>query len=135
MRWLCLLLPVFLFACGEKTTPSTPKKPATEITYEITKGESVGTLNIKPGEFGTFTPAATKSGEEFVSIWESARKEGAIAVTTESRKGGSRSYGARLYRPADSEYAESVRWFLLDRYYEARVIPNPAPASAPTSQP
>jgi hypothetical protein len=131
MRWLLLLLPIFLFACV-KDKPASPKK-AVEVTYEITKDSSVGTLNIKPGDFGEFTPAPTAAGEEFRLLWEKAKAEGTITVDSHTNsKRGERSYTSRLYRPTDADFAEAVLGFLLSKNYDVKTIPNVA--SGPTSQ-
>jgi hypothetical protein len=128
MRWLWLLIPVVLFACGSKPS-APPKKPVKELTLKISLNDTiVGALHIKPGEFGDFTPADTEPGRAFVTLWEEQKKLGSIAGSESMHlptQDGSRGpLAARLYRPADPDFVDGVRAFLKDKGYTVKNVAN-----------
>lgn len=100
--------------------------PAGTWRYRVLRShEELGVIEVRPGEVGTLTLTSESEGaKRLAELWRKVEAERSFSISMHMpTSDGSRGpLGARMYRVGDDDYAEAVRWKLLDANYDVGVL-------------
>lgn len=120
-------------SAGESIGPATTAADETRRYRVKRHGIELGTIEVRPGDAGEFTPAADSDDAKRVAEqWAAIRAARSFSVDMHvpTGDGGRGAHGSRVYRVGDDDYAEAVHWKLLDQNYEVEVLARAEAADA-----
>jgi hypothetical protein len=115
-------------ACSQRAEP--PPRPPREVALVVSKGPTkLGTIRIDPGAFGELSLTDSPDAAALGKLWEEAKARGTIAVNMHlpAEDGERGAYGTRVFRPSAPDFADGVRYFLIDKGYSVEEAPAPSP--------
>lgn len=113
-----------LTGCAEKEAPPVVRE-AKPGRVEVKKdGEVLGFVHITPGAPGRLErKGSSAAAKELEERWARDKCSDSVAVESERRtKKGSHELMAKIVPATSAEYGESVRWYLISKGYEARML-------------
>lgn len=131
-----VLLAVLLVAC-QKPVPVDTTQPTPVVTeiktapfvLAVSKGgEQLGTITIVPGQLGTLQITGAIAAKRLIDAWAEVEQRGEVRVHMHmpTEDGSRGAYGARIWKPTDTDYAAGVQTYLkYEKDFEVEIVEAP----------